>query len=115
MSDLPFPGFKEVVKEEMPYTPKKQTPQSKPKSHAYYMLIILIIGLLGYVGYIEYTDYMVEYDNKIMEQGVQFGYEQTILQIIEKSLTCEPVSLIVNNETINLINIECLTLGEQNG
>lgn len=70
------------------------------------ILSILLVGTLGYIGYDKYSE-----PEQI--ELVQYGYYQAILQVAQLVSTCEQVPLTIDNQTINLIAVECL--GGQNG
>jgi capsular polysaccharide biosynthesis protein len=75
------------------------------------IIIILSIFLalaMGYIAYIEISKYQVNKQISVYQQGAQAGYEQAILLIAQQASTCQPVPLIVENQTINLIAVECL-------
>ena len=73
----------------------------KKQTIAIIILAILLTAITGYV--------LVE---KISEsnfiRGFQAGNEETIFQIAQQSLSCQLVPLIINNQTIKLINVDCL-------
>ena len=50
----------------------------------------------------------IEKESYIFQQGVQYGYNQTIIGIVQQAITCEPVSLNIENSTFELIAIKCL-------
>ena len=70
-------------------------------------IIILAILLVSALGYIIQDKYI---ESKI-QQGMQIGYEQAILRIIQQAVTCQRVPLTIGNQTINIIAVECLQNG----
>ena len=46
----------------------------------------------------------------VFEQGAQFGYAQAVSQIFLGVNNCQQVPLAVDNQTVNLINSECIDL-----
>lgn len=75
------------------------------------LIIILIILLLASIGYILFDKYRTtkaQEQLSFFQQGVQIGYEQAILQLIQQASTCQPVPVFANNQTINMIAVECL-------
>ncbi len=55
-----------------------------------------------------YTKIKQQEQLAVFEEGTQYGYEQAIIQIVRQAVTCQQVPLTVQNQTINLIAIDCL-------
>lgn len=72
------------------------------------ILAFLLIAAVAYIAIDKYSDKKVERDNLIYQQGVQTGYQQTVIQIANSVSTCQQVPLVVGNRTINIVWIECL-------
>ena len=68
------------------------------------VLVLLVIGAFGYIGYDTYLEIDQEKQISIFNQGTEYA----VLQIAQSAATCQPVPLIVGNQTINLIAVECL-------
>ena len=68
------------------------------------VLVILVIGAFGYIGYDKFTDINEAKQVSIFNQGAEYA----IVQIAQNVATCQQVPLIVGNQTINLIAVECL-------
>ena len=75
------------------------------------VLIILLVLAVGYIGFTKYSEYKQQKDLGIFQQGAQYGYEQAIVQIAGQAVTCQPVPLKIENQTINMIAMECLNQG----
>jgi len=74
-------------------------------------IIILAVLLAVAVGYIimnNLQEKRMEKEFEIYQSGMQNGYEQAILRVMEKAVTCQPVPLFSGNDTINMIAVECL-------
>lgn len=71
-------------------------------------LVVLLLAAVVYIAIDKYSAKKVERDNLIYQQGVQTGYQQTVIQIANSVSTCQQVPLVVGNRTINIIWIECL-------
>jgi len=69
-------------------------------------IIIIILGilLLGTIGYIIQDKYI---DSKV-QQGIQIGYQQAIIDIVQRAVMCQQVPLRIGNETINIIAVDCI-------
>ncbi len=72
------------------------------------VLAILLAAALIYIGVEKYSDWKADRDNTIYQQGIQYGYQQTVLQIANSASTCQQVPLVVGNQTMNVIWINCL-------
>ena len=77
------------------------------KNNQKIIIIILVTLLIISVGYIIQDKY-VEYK---FQQGVSLGYQQAIIDIIQKAIKCQTIPLTIKNQTINLIAVECLQNG----
>ncbi len=67
------------------------------------LVIILAIALL-YIGYLQYKNMM----NDSYNLGVNDGANKLLIAIYQQSLLCQPIPLSMNNQTINIIAMECL-------
>jgi len=69
------------------------------------VLIVLLILAVVYIGFGKYNTW-----SQANQVGIaQYGYNQAILTVAEQAATCQQVPLIIGNQTINLIAVECLT------
>ena len=71
-------------------------------------LSVLLVIAVGYIIVDAYTEAKQQEQFDLVQQGVQLGYQQAILQIIEQASTCQQVPLFFNKQTINVIAVECL-------
>ena len=75
-------------------------------------LVILSVFLIGYIFITGYSDKMEIEKEEIfqegIEQGAQYGAEQTILEIFQLVSSCQQVPMVVQNQTVNLFAVECL-------
>jgi hypothetical protein len=80
------------------------------------VLGILLLLALGYIVYIQYNKYQ---ENKritamvTFQQGAQLGYIQAVGQLYQEAIKCQPVPVTFNNQTINMIAVECLQKSQQ--
>jgi hypothetical protein len=44
----------------------------------------------------------------IFQQGAEYGYEQAIYSLVQQAVTCEQVPITIQNQTLNIIAVECL-------
>lgn len=72
------------------------------------ILMILLILAIGYILVNLYAGWKQQRDNQLLQTGAQYGYEQAIIQIAQKAVTCEQVPLTIENQTISLIAVDCL-------
>ena len=73
------------------------------------VLSVLLIVAVGYIGYNFYSDAQLQKQMVIYQSGAQVGYEQAVSQIFQQAGSCQQVPLTMNNQTINIIAIECLS------
>ena len=80
-------------------------------------LIILVVVLtagffifavyMGITGYVAMSQNPIE-NEQIFQQGLQIGYTEAVLQIMNLSLSCQPVPVYAGNATVELIAVDCL-------
>ena len=75
------------------------------------VLAVLLVFALGYIGVGRYNDYKQKKDLGIFKQGVQYGYEQTVIQIINLASGCKPVPLKNGNISMGVVAVDCLSQG----
>ena len=76
-------------------------------------IVILVLGILlliaiGYIAFSFYVNWKVQQDTGIFQVGAQYGYEQAVAQIFNTASACQQVPLYYENNTINVIAVECL-------
>ena len=74
------------------------------------ILLILVFALAGYIVFEKYSDMQQETQLTIFQQGAQYGYEQAVISLMEQASTCQTVPIYYENESLNLIAVECLTI-----
>jgi len=72
------------------------------------ILIVLLMASLSYIGYTEYSRRNDQKQISAFQQGAQAGYEQAVVQVAQQAATCQQVPLRVENQTINVVAVECL-------
>jgi len=72
------------------------------------ILAILLISAISYIIIDKYQEKKQKEQAEIYQQGTQDGYEQAIIQIIQQAVTCQQVPLRIENQTINIIAVDCL-------
>ena len=60
----------------------------------------------------KYNDVKQQEQLEVFQQGAQYGYEQAVVQIAGMAVSCEQVPLRIENQTINMIAVECLQKNE---
>lgn len=76
------------------------------------VLAILLIGSFVYIGVKKYNGAEQEKQLEIFQQGAQYGYEQAVIQVAQMAVSCEQVPLNIQNQTINMIAVDCLSQQE---
>ncbi len=71
------------------------------------ILIVLIISVGVFFGIKEYKEWRFKKNVQIFQQGVNYGYAQALIQIINVSDSCKPFPVYVGNETRELISVTC--------
>jgi hypothetical protein len=82
------------------------------RKHTVVILAVLLVLALGYIVFDAYSEYKQQQDFSLFQQGAQFGYEQAVTQLFQQALTCQPVPVFIENQTLNLVAVECLQLQE---
>lgn len=72
------------------------------------VLLILLVISIGYIVNDKYQTKKQEEQLTIFQQGAQYGYQQAVLQVAQQAATCQQVPLQIQNQTINMIAVECL-------
>lgn len=72
------------------------------------ILLVLLILSIGYIALDKYQDVKQREQLRIFQQGMQAGYEQAVIQLVEQAVTCQQVPVRVENQTINMIAVQCL-------
>lgn len=72
------------------------------------VLIVLVLLSVGYIIYNVYAQVQSQKQISIYQQGAQLGYEQAVSQLFQQAITCQQVPVTINNQTINIIWVECL-------
>ncbi len=76
------------------------------------ILAIIVIVAAGYIGFDKYQTYTQQQELTAFQQGANYGYQQAIIQVAQQAkTTCQPVPLIVQDQTINIIAVDCLNQG----
>lgn len=76
------------------------------------VLVVLLILSVSYILYTEVSKYQLNKQISVYQQGAQAGFEQAVIQIAQQASTCQQVPLMVEDQTINLIAVECLQPAE---
>lgn len=75
------------------------------------VILILAIGIIvagSYIGYSKFIELGVNKQNEAYTIGLRQGYEQAIVQVAQEVAKCQQVPLTIQNQTINIIAVECL-------
>ena len=75
------------------------------------VLILLLIGAIGYIVIDTYKERRAEREFMILQQGAQAGYEQAVVELVNQVVTCQPVPVWFGNESIDIIAVDCLDMG----
>lgn len=75
------------------------------------VLIVLLVGVVGYFGVGMYNGSQQEKQMEVFQQGAQYGYESAVYQAVELAVTCEKVPFRIDNQTLDMIAVDCLQQG----
>lgn len=64
------------------------------------MAIVILVGALFV--------FIPKYNETQQIKGAQIGYEQAIVELMQQASTCQPVSLYFENQTMEIIAVDCL-------
>lgn len=74
-------------------------------------LAVVVVVALAYIFIGKYQESKTQEQITIYQQGAQDGYQQAIVQLVQQAATCQQVPITVQNQTLNLIAVECLRQG----
>lgn len=80
----------------------------KQKNTVTIVLAVLLIAAVVYIVSGVYQETRQQEQIQIFEQGVQVGYQQAVVQIMQQLSTCNQVPLFAGNASLNAIAVECL-------
>ena len=72
------------------------------------VLAVILVMIVIYISIGKYQQNKEQKQMEIYQQGAQLGYEQAITQIMQQAATCQQVPVTFQNQTLNLIAVECL-------
>lgn len=72
------------------------------------VLVVLLVVTSGYIVISKYNEKKQQEQLSVFQQGAQYGYEQAIIQVAQQAVTCQQVPLRIQNQTIEIIAVECL-------
>ena len=72
------------------------------------VIIIAMILIVLIAGFFSLRAYQNQRDGTVFSNGVQYGYGQAIVQLMNMTLSCQPVPLHAGNATIEIIAVDCL-------
>ncbi len=80
----------------------------------FWILVGLLIFAVGYIAVDKYFEAKSARELSVFQEGADYGYKSAVLQVIQKvSSSCEAVSVFVDNQTVNIIDVECLQQAPQ--
>lgn len=73
------------------------------------VLAVLLVLAVSYIVYDKFALWKQQKDLSTFQTGAQYGYEQAVAQLHEQAKSCQQVPINYNNETINIVAVECLS------
>jgi uncharacterized membrane protein YraQ (UPF0718 family) len=71
------------------------------------VLAILLVIAVGYIIYTQIANHQLQKQISVFQQGAQVGFEQAIITIMQQASNCQQVPLTVEDQTLNLVAVEC--------
>ena len=68
------------------------------------VLLVLLVLASVYIVVLKYR----ERQTIVFQQGISFGYEQAITQLMQQAQTCQQVTINLGNQTLDMIAVDCL-------
>ncbi len=68
------------------------------------LFVVVVLLILFIIGMFVVKPAIQNYNDKMINSGIQYA----IISIIQQAITCNTVPLTFENQTINMIAIECL-------
>ena len=72
------------------------------------VMAVLLICAGGYICYDKYSEFRVGKERNIFQQGINLGFQQSVVSLYQQAQKCEPIPVTVDNQTILMIAIDCL-------
>ena len=72
------------------------------------VMAVLLIGAVGYIVYDNYSESKVKNEQMIFQQGINLGFQQSVVSLYQQAQKCEPIPVTVDNQTIVMIAVDCL-------
>lgn len=76
------------------------------------LLVVISAALLVSLAYILAGEYQRN-QFSAYQQGVQVGYTEAVRQLLSQVSTCQQVPVTLENQTLNVIAVECLQQAQQ--
>ena len=70
------------------------------------VLAVLLFASVVYICVVKYKAAKQGREKELLTQG----YEYAIYQLMQQAVTCQPVSVSLQNQTIQMIAVECLQM-----
>ena len=68
------------------------------------VLLVLLVLASVYIVVLKYR----ERQAVVFQQGMNYGYEQAITQLMQRAQTCQQVTINLGNQTLDMIAVDCL-------
>jgi Tfp pilus assembly protein PilO len=71
-------------------------------------LAAALVVTLAYIAVTRYEEARQKEQTNIFQQGIQTGYQQAIIQMMQQASTCQQIPLYAGNITLKIIAVDCL-------
>ena len=71
-------------------------------------LVAALVVSLAYIAVNRYEEARQSEQTNIFQQGLQTGYQQAIIEMMQQASTCQQVPLYAGNTTLKIVAVDCL-------
>jgi uncharacterized protein YkwD len=98
-------GKKKNLARKVKYPPRKKSGMKRLWKVVIVIAVILVILIGGFFGF---RALQTQRERVAFTNGFQLGYAQAVVQLMNMSLSCQPVPLYAGNSTLEVIAVDCL-------
>ncbi len=73
------------------------------------VLAIILLCIITYTAVLKYKQMRNSEIAQSFQDGMQYGYRTAVSQLIDSAESCQPVDIFLDNETVKLISVDCVS------